>query len=43
MSKAAAEPHWHHLPEERPKQIVDAALAILSPRRSSLQHSTEKV
>jgi AcrR family transcriptional regulator len=32
MSKAAAEPRWHRLPEERPKQILDAALAVFAER-----------
>jgi len=32
MSEAAAEPRWRRLPEERPKQILDAALAVFAER-----------
>jgi AcrR family transcriptional regulator len=32
MSEAANEPRWRRLPEERPKQILDAALAIFAER-----------
>ena len=28
MSEPATEPRWRRLPEERPKQILDAALAV---------------
>ena len=30
MSETAAEPRWRRLPEERPKQILDAALAVFA-------------
>jgi AcrR family transcriptional regulator len=30
MSEAATEPRWRRLPEERPKQILDAALAVFA-------------
>jgi AcrR family transcriptional regulator len=32
MSDTIAEPRWRRLPEERPKQILDAALAVFSER-----------
>src|ERR1700737_2488297 len=32
MSESVAEPRWHRLPEERPKQILDAALAVFAER-----------
>jgi AcrR family transcriptional regulator len=32
MSEAASEPRWRRLPEERPKQILDAALAVFAER-----------
>jgi len=32
MTDAAAEPRWRRLPEERPKQILDAALAVFAER-----------
>ncbi|MDB4915612.1 MAG: regulatory protein TetR [Gemmatimonadetes bacterium] len=32
MSEAAVEPRWRRLPEERPKQILDAALAVFAER-----------
>jgi AcrR family transcriptional regulator len=32
MSEHAAEPRWRRLPEERPKQILDAALAVFAER-----------
>ncbi|MEP6618183.1 MAG: TetR/AcrR family transcriptional regulator [bacterium] len=32
MSETATEPRWRRLPEERPKQILDAALAVFSER-----------
>ncbi len=32
MSEAAAEPRWRRLPEERPKQILDAALSVFAER-----------
>ncbi|MEO5816966.1 MAG: TetR/AcrR family transcriptional regulator [Gemmatimonadaceae bacterium] len=32
MSEAATEPRWRRLPEERPKQILDAALAVFAER-----------
>src|SRR5215470_6022053 len=30
--QTAAEPRWRRLPEERPKQILDAALAVFAER-----------
>ena len=30
MSETAVEPRWRRLPEERPKQILDAALAVFA-------------
>ena len=30
MSEAATEPRWRRLPEERPRQILDAALAVFA-------------
>ncbi len=30
MSETATEPRWRRLPEERPKQILDAALAVFA-------------
>jgi len=32
MSEAATEPRWRRLPEERPKQILDAALSVFAER-----------
>lgn len=32
MAETAAEPRWRRLPEERPKQILDAALAVFAER-----------
>ena len=32
MSEATTEPRWRRLPEERPKQILDAALAVFAER-----------
>ena len=32
MSETAAEPRWRRLPEERPKQILDAALSVFAER-----------
>jgi AcrR family transcriptional regulator len=32
MSEHTAEPRWRRLPEERPKQILDAALAVFAER-----------
>ena len=32
MSEHVAEPRWRRLPEERPKQILDAALAVFAER-----------
>jgi AcrR family transcriptional regulator len=32
MSDTAAEPRWRRLPEERPRQILDAALAVFAER-----------
>jgi AcrR family transcriptional regulator len=32
MSEAASEPRWRRLPEERPRQILDAALAVFAER-----------
>ena len=32
MSEHLAEPRWRRLPEERPKQILDAALAVFAER-----------
>src|SRR6478752_5108877 len=32
MSEAVNEPRWRRLPEERPKQILDAALAVFAER-----------
>src|SRR3954447_1280741 len=32
MSEAVSEPRWRRLPEERPKQILDAALAVFAER-----------
>jgi AcrR family transcriptional regulator len=32
MSEAATEPRWRRLPGERPKQILDAALAVFAER-----------
>ena len=32
MSEHATEPRWRRLPEERPKQILDAALAVFAER-----------
>ena len=32
MSEPVAEPRWRRLPEERPKQILDAALAVFAER-----------
>ena len=32
MSETVAEPRWRRLPEERPKQILDAALAVFAER-----------
>src|SRR4051812_16515121 len=32
MSEAASEPRWRRLPEERPKQTLDAALAVFGER-----------
>ena len=32
MSEIATEPRWRRLPEERPKQILDAALAVFAER-----------
>ena len=32
MSESATEPRWRRLPEERPKQILDAALAVFAER-----------
>jgi AcrR family transcriptional regulator len=32
MSENVAEPRWRRLPEERPKQILDAALAVFAER-----------
>ena len=32
MPEAASEPRWRRLPEERPRQILDAALAVFADR-----------
>ena len=32
MSETISEPRWRRLPEERPKQILDAALAVFAER-----------
>lgn len=32
MSEATTEPRWRRLPEERPRQILDAALAVFAER-----------
>ena len=32
MSEATSEPRWRRLPEERPRQILDAALAVFAER-----------
>lgn len=32
MSEQTAEPRWRRLPEERPKQILDAALSVFAER-----------
>ena len=32
MSETATEPRWRRLPEERPKQILDAALSVFAER-----------
>ncbi len=32
MSESATEPRWRRLPEERPKQILEAALAVFAER-----------
>jgi AcrR family transcriptional regulator len=32
VSEAISEPRWRRLPEERPKQILDAALAVFAER-----------
>jgi AcrR family transcriptional regulator len=32
MSEHASEPRWRRLPEERPRQILDAALAVFAER-----------
>ena len=32
MSEVATEPRWRRLPEERPQQILDAALAVFAER-----------
>jgi AcrR family transcriptional regulator len=32
MSQSVTEPRWRRLPEERPKQILDAALAVFAER-----------
>ena len=32
MSESVAEPRWRRLPEERPKQILEAALAVFAER-----------
>src|SRR3954471_16105826 len=32
MSEAVSEPRWRRLPEERPKQILDAAFAVFTER-----------
>src|SRR4051812_24554041 len=32
MSEAASEPRWRRLPEERPKQTLDAALSVFAER-----------
>ena len=32
MSETAVEPRWRRLPEERPKQILDAALSVFAER-----------
>ena len=32
MSETASEPRWRRLPEERPRQILDAALAVFAER-----------
>ena len=32
MAEVATEPRWRRLPEERPKQILDAALAVFAER-----------
>ena len=32
MSESASEPRWRRLPEERPKQILDAAFAVFAER-----------
>src|SRR5438128_11841330 len=32
MSEQTVEPRWRRLPEERPKQILDAALAVFAER-----------
>jgi AcrR family transcriptional regulator len=32
VPEAATEPRWRRLPEERPKQILEAALAVFAER-----------
>ena len=32
MAEAVPEPRWRRLPEERPKQILDAALSVFADR-----------
>src|SRR6478672_8571642 len=32
MSEAVTEPRWRRLPEERPRQILDAAFAVFAER-----------
>src|SRR4051812_31624363 len=32
MSEPACEPRWRRLPEERPRQIIEAALAVFGER-----------
>src|SRR6476646_4957040 len=32
MTEQSTEPRWRRLPEERPKQILDAALAVFAER-----------
>src|SRR3954466_9415069 len=32
VSEATSEPRWRRLPEERPRQILDAALAVFAER-----------
>src|SRR3954469_24182181 len=32
MSESATEPRWRRLPEERPRQILEAALAVFAER-----------